>query len=73
MEAMESLKLAVEVLLLVTGIGVGVQTDSVGVVEVEITKLHSVPPFANMSLFQHQPLVLVKVGATEFLIVDCKV
>ena len=73
MEAMESLKLTVEVLLFVTGVSVGVQTHSVGVVEVEITKLHGVPPFANMRFFQHQPLVLVKVSATEFLIVDCKI
>ena len=70
MEAVESLKLTIEVLLLVTGIGVSVQTDSVGVVEVEITKLHSVPPFANMSLFKHQALVLVDVISIELLIID---
>jgi len=48
MEAMECLKLTVQVLLLVASVGIRVKTDTVRVVEIYVAEHYCVPTLAHV-------------------------
>lgn len=69
--AVESFKLGVQVLLLVGLVNIGVQTNTVCVVGVQVLKLNSVPALDNVGLSESK--ALIGVNPCCFLIVDCQV
>ncbi len=65
METVECLKLTVQVLLLVTFINVGVKTNSVLVVEIEVAQLDGVPAKCNIRNLKFDLLIDENVVTAE--------
>jgi len=70
MEAMECLKLTVQVLLLVASVGIRVQTDTVRVVEIYVAEHYCVPTLAHVRFIQLKALVTINISSTDDFVVD---
>lgn len=70
---MECFKLCVQVLLVVRAVCVGVQTYSIQIVRVQVTKLHSIPTLHNVRWVQIQALLAVNALILDQLIVYAEI
>lgn len=71
--AVECFKLCVQVLLVVRAVCVGVQTYSIQIVRVQVTKLHSIPTLHNVRWVQIQALLAVNALILDQLIVYAEI
>ena len=71
-EAVESLKLRVQILLLISLVHIGVEPDTICAVFAKIAELHSIPSYQYMRLVQRDSLVLESISSGNNLVVNCK-
>ena len=70
---MECLKLTVQVLLLVAGVGISVQADTVRVVKIDVAEHNCVPALAHVGFIQKKALVTIDISSTDDFVIDDEV
>ena len=68
---MESLKLGVQILLLISLVHVSVESDTIRAVFAQVAKLHGIPSYQHMGFIQRDSLVLESISRGNNLVINC--
>ena len=68
---MKSLKLGVQILLLISLVHVSVESDTIRAVFAQVAKLHGIPSYQHMRFIQRDSLVLESISRGNNLVINC--